>query len=211
MLCLRSMRPARLATATRVPMLSKRSTKRKTKMISKAPTFMAPRRSRWSAVAVMARGSKAMGCQWSWSDDEAEQHGSEHAEQHSGADVEDLEHGDEGESEEGERGGGVVEIAERDGGGGAGDDDAGVAEADEGDEEADAPGDGGMELVRDGGDQALADAGEGEDEEDDAGEEDGAEGGLPRHAHAFDHGVGEVGVESHAGGEREGIVGEAHP
>ena len=46
--------------------------------------------------------------------------------------------------------GGDAEIAESDGGGGAGNDDAGVAEADEGDEEADASADGGVELVRDG-------------------------------------------------------------
>ena len=101
----------------------------------------------------------------------------------------------------------VAEDAEE-GGGDAGDDDAGVAESDEGDEEADASTDGGVELVRDGGDEALADAGEGEGEEDDAGEEDGTEGGLPGDAHAFDDGVGEVGVEAHAGCEGEGVVGE---
>ena len=48
----------------------------------------------------------------------------------------------------------------------------------------------------------------GEDEEDDAGEEDGAEGGLPGDAHALDDGVGEVGVEAHAGREGERVVGE---
>ncbi len=41
-----------------------------------------------------------------------------------------------------------------------------------------------------------------------AGEEDGSEGGLPGDAHAFDDGVGEVGVEAHAGGEGERVVGE---
>ena len=45
-------------------------------------------------------------------------------------------------------------------------------------------------------------------EKDDAGEEDGAEGGLPGDAHAFDDGVGEVGVEAHAGCEGERVVGE---
>ena len=74
-------------------------------------------------------------------------------------------------------------------------------EADEGDEEADASGYCGVELVRDGGDEALADASDGEEEEDDAGEEDGAESGLPGDAHALDDGVGEVGVEAHAGRE----------
>ena len=56
-----------------------------------------------------------------------------------------------------------MQVAERDGGGGAGDDDAGVAQANEGDEEADASGDRRVELVRDGCDQALADASRGEE------------------------------------------------
>ena len=43
-------------------------------------------------------------------------------------------------------------------------------------------------------------------EEGDAGEEDGAERGLPGDAHAFDDGVREVGVEAHAGRERDGIA-----
>ena len=43
-----------LVTATSVPILSKRSTKRNTKMISKAPMCSAPRMSRWNAVALMA-------------------------------------------------------------------------------------------------------------------------------------------------------------
>jgi len=100
-----------------------------------------------------------------------------------------------------------VEVAEGDGGGWAGYDDAGVAEADEGDKEADASADSGVELVRDGGDEALADAGEGEREEDDAGEEDGSEGGGPGDAHAFDDGIGEVGIEAHARCEGEWVVG----
>jgi hypothetical protein len=65
-----------------------------------------------------------------------------------------------------------------------------------------------VELVGDGAEEFLADASEGEQKEDDAGEEDRAEGGLPRDAHAFDDGVGEVGVEAHARGEGEWVVGE---
>ena len=45
-------------------------------------------------------------------------------------------------------------------------------------------------------------------EEDDAGEEDGAERGLPGDVHGLDDGVGEVGVEAHAGREGERVVGE---
>ena len=141
-------------------------------------------------------------------EDHSDEHGAEDADEHRGSDAEDLEDGDEEEAEECEGGGGCADVAEGDYGGGAGDDDAGVAESDEGDEEADASTDGGVELVWDGSYETLAKAGEGEDEEDDSGEEDGAEGRLPGDAHAFDDGVGEVGVKAHAGCEGEGIVGE---
>ena len=97
-----------------------------------------------------------------------------------------------------------VEVAEGHRRGGGGDDDAGVAQTDEGDEEADASGDGGVELVGNGSDELLADASEGEQEEDDSGEEDGSEGGLPGDSHALDDGVGEVGVEAHAGARAKG-------
>ena len=83
-----------------------------------------------------------------------------------------------------------------------------LRKSDEGDVEADASADCGVELMRDGCYEALADAGEGEGEEDDAGEEDGAEGGLPGNAHAEDDGIGEVGVETHAGRQGEWVVGE---
>ena len=119
-----------------------------------------------------------------------------------------MQNGDEEETEDGEYGGRRVEVAEGDSGGGAGDDDAGIAESDEGDEEADASADCGVELIGDGGEEALPDTRVGECKEDDAGEEDGAEGGLPRDVHAFDDGIGEVGVEAHAGRESERVVGE---
>lgn len=99
-----------------------------------------------------------------------------------------------------------MEVAESDSGGGARDDDAGVAESDESDEEADASANCGMELVWDCSDQALADARKGERKEDDSGDEDGAERGLPGDAHTFDDRVGEVGVEAHAWGKREWVV-----
>ena len=101
-----------------------------------------------------------------------------------------------------------VQIAQREGGGGAGDDEAGVEQADEGDKEADSARDRGVQLVGDGGQQALANAAEGEQKEEEAGEKDGAESGLPGDAHALDDGVGEVGVEAHAGSERERVVGQ---
>jgi hypothetical protein len=58
------------------------------------------------------------------------------------------------------------------------------------------------------GDEALTDSREGEEEKNDTGEEDCSEGGLPGNAHAFDDGVGEVGVETHAGREGQRVVGD---
>src|ERR1035438_10787339 len=81
-----------------------------------------------------------------------------------------------------------------------------VAKTDESNEEADAAGGGGVELVRNGVENHLADAGGGKCDEDDAGKEDCTEGGLPGDVHLEADGVGEVGVEAHAGRERDGIT-----
>jgi hypothetical protein len=62
--------------------------------------------------------------------------------------------------------------------------------------------------VRNGAQNHLADAGGGEREKDDSGEKDRAEGGLPGDVHLEADGVGEVGVEAHAGRERDGIAGD---
>jgi hypothetical protein len=60
-------------------------------------------------------------------------------------------------------------------------------------------------------DDLFADLRECEEKEKDAGEEDDAESGLPGNAASDDDGVGEVGVEGHAGGESDRIVGpDAH-
>ena len=97
-----------------------------------------------------------------------------------------------------------VQVAEGDGGGRAGDDDVCVAQTDEGDEKADAACDRCVQLVGNGAEQPLANSAEGEQQEDDAGDEDGSQGRLPGHAHALDHGVGEVGVEAHTGASASG-------
>ena len=104
---------------------------------------------------------------------------------------------------------GVGQVAQRDRGSGIGHDDAGIAEADEGDEEAHARGHGGVKLVWNGGEDQLPYAQQGEHQERNAREKDGAERGLPGHAHAFDYGIGEVGVEAHAGSQRDGVAGQS--
>ncbi len=68
-------------------------------------------------------------------EEDSEECGGEDADQHGCSDAEDLQDRDDQETDEGEDGGGGVKIAEGDGGGGVGDDDACVAESDEGDEE----------------------------------------------------------------------------
>ena len=130
----------------------------------------------------------------------------EHADEDGAAHFSDFERDHEDEAEERERGGGVADVAQADEGGGIADDEARVAKADEGDEEADAAGDGGVELVRNGAQNHLADAGGGEREKDDAGEKHRAERRLPGNVHLEADGVGEVGVEAHAGRERDGIA-----
>ena len=138
----------------------------------------------------------------------SEEHGAEDADEHGGSDTENLQAGDEEQAEEGEGSMRGADVAEGDDGRGAGNDDAGVAESDEGDEEADASSYCGVELMRDSADEALTDAGVGQSEEDNTGEEDGAKSALPWEAHAFDDGIGEVGVEAHTGREGDGIVGK---
>src|ERR1017187_4253115 len=135
--------------------------------------------------------------------------GGEDADQHGGTHPPGQQGGDQQESEQRQSGALIGQVAERDGGGGVRHDDARIAEADEGDEEAHASGHGGVEFVRDGGQDQLAHTEQGEQQKRHTGEKDGAERGLPGHSHAFDHGVGEVGVEAHAGSERDGVAGEA--
>ncbi len=112
-----AMRPARWVTATRVPMLSKRSTKRKTKMISKSADVE-------GAADVEVEGGLrdggegvGLGLPVELMEDEAGEHGAEDADEHGGADLQDLQDGDEEEAEEGEGGLGGAEVAEGDGGG----------------------------------------------------------------------------------------------
>ena len=101
---------------------------------------------------------------------------------------------------------GVADVAESEERVRVADHEACVAEADERDEEADAAGDGGVEFVGDGLENHLANPGGGEREEDDAGEKDRAECCLPWHMELDANGVSEVGVESHAWSQRNGIT-----
>ncbi len=132
----------------------------------------------------------------------------EDADEDGAADFSDFKGDHEDEAEESEAGGGVAQVAEADKGVGIANHEAGVAKADEGDEQADAAGDGGVKLVRDGAENHLPDAGGGERKKDDAGEKDCAQGCLPGDVHLEADGVSEVGVEAHAGGERDGIAGD---
>jgi hypothetical protein len=105
----------------------------------------------------------------------------------------------------------IGDFADADEGGAIGDDDFCVAQPDESDEEADAGGGAVFEGVGDAVDDLFADVGEGENQKEEAGEKDDAERGLPGDTAPEDDGVGEVGVEGHAGGEGDGIVGpQAH-
>jgi len=134
--------------------------------------------------------------------------GGEYAEQDCAANFLHFESNHEDEAEEGEVGGGATQVAETDEGFRIGDDETGVAEADEGDEQADAAGHGRVELMGNGAQNHLADAGGGEGEEDDSRKKNRAQRCLPGDVHLKADGVSEVGVEAHAGGERNGIAGD---
>ncbi len=151
--------------------------------------------------------------------DDAQDPGDEDAQQDVALDVSGHEHGgdDEAPAEEDDADAGRVEGAvghatgereDGDQGGLAGDHEAGALEADDGDEQANARGDGVLEVERDGLEDLVAQAREGYHGKDRALEEDGRERHLPAVAHAQHHGVGEVGVQSHAGNQHEGVIGE---
>lgn len=88
------------------------------------------------------------------------------------------------------------------------DDELGVLQAHKSDKQADAHADSGFEGGGDGVEERLPDVGQGQDDEDDAFRKDGHQGHLPGVAHFQDDGVGEVGIQAHAGGQRKGIVGQ---
>ncbi len=136
-------------------------------------------------------------------DDDADENGA--------ADAAGHQDGDKNESDGGEDYLWIGEFADADKGGRIGDDDFCVAQADEGDEEADAGSGAVLKTIGDSVDDLFADVGEREEQKEQAGEKDDAEGGLPGDAAAENDGVGEVGVERHAGGESDGVVGpKAH-
>jgi len=92
-------------------------------------------------------------------------------------------------------------------GGGMGDDDLGIAETNERDEQANARRRAVLQAVGNAVHNHLADVGEGEQKEEHAGDENHAERRLPWHSTPNDDGVGEVGIQRHAGRQGDGIVG----
>ena len=140
--------------------------------------------------------------------DDSQERGCEDADKHCGTNAHNLQQRDEEEAEDGKSRLRRAQVAERYGCGGAGDDDAGVAESDESNKEADASANSGVEFVGNGCDETLTDAGEGQDKKDNSGEKDGTQSGLPGDVHAFDHGVGEVGIQPHTRSEGQRVVGK---
>ena len=103
------------------------------------------------------------------------------------------------------------ETAEPDQRTGLGHDHAGIDQADKGDEQSHPARHGGEQRSRYRIHDQLAHADQGENEKRNTRQEDAAERGLPGHAHALDHRVREVRIESHSGRKRQGIVGhESH-
>ena len=89
--------------------------------------------------------------------------------------------------------------------------DTGVLQADEGDEQADTHGNASLQGQGNGVENGFTDIGQGQDDEDQTFHEDRQQGDLPAVAEAQHYGVGQVGVQAHAGGQHEGQVGhEGH-
>ena len=80
---------------------------------------------------------------------------------------------------------------------------AGILQADERDEKSDAHGNAALERERNGIENRLADVGQGHGDEDKALDENGQQRNLPAVAIAEDDGIGQIGVQAHAGGEHE--------
>ena len=102
----------------------------------------------------------------------------------------------------------TLEVLVGDEGGIAVDDELGVLQADECHEQADADADSALQRHGDGVEDGLTHVGQAQNDEDDALHKDGHQGQLPAVAHGQDNGVGEVGVQAHAGGQRERVVGQ---
>jgi hypothetical protein len=89
--------------------------------------------------------------------------------------------------------------------------DAGVPQCDQREEQANADRDADPQRLRNAHDDQFAQANDAHQDEQCTGDEDCAQRGLPWHAHAQHHDIGEVGVQTHAGRHRDRVVGvEAH-
>ena len=133
---------------------------------------------------------------------------SENADHHRTGHAASFQGDDDEEAEHGQQRAGRGEVAEADQGGRVVHHQTGFLEGDQGEEQADAGGDGRAQRQRNAVDDPLADTQHRQGEEQGGGNEHRAEGDLPAVAHVQDHGVGEEGVQAHAGGEGDGIVGD---
>ena len=105
----------------------------------------------------------------------------------------------------------ACEMSDAHEGGVVGDDDAGVLKADEGYEESDTGSDGSLQRSGDGVHDERTYLRRGHEDEEDAFYEDGGQRELPRIAHRKADGEDEEGVQTHAGGKSERLLGiESH-
>src|SRR5439155_10999703 len=195
-------KPPSSQTPTKVPTLSKRSTKKKDEDEFAKAEFCGGAEVQLEERAGRVRqGEKMSGPVTNaerntgkGDDDDAEENGAADAARHQG--------GHEDESGGGEKHLGIGSLAKPHKRGGVGDDDLRVTQTDEGDEQADAGGGAVLEAIGDAIDDLFAHFGQREEKKEKAGEKDDAEGGLPGDAAPENAGVSEVGVEGHA--RREG-------
>src|SRR5690606_23745159 len=118
---------------------------------------------------------------------------------------------DDGKTQGRQQRAGLGHITEADQGGGVIHHDTGALQVNQRQEQADAGGDGRAQGQTSAVDQTFADLEDAQYEEQEAADEHGTQGHRPAVAHGTDHGIGEEGVQPHAGRQGERVVGpEAH-
>ena len=131
----------------------------------------------------------------------------ENADEHRARHFQVIKRHDEEEAQPGQQHGDGVHITQRDQSLGRSHHNARVAQADDGQKEPDACRGARPQRLRDAGDEQRAQPQGGDEQEEASRQEHGAQRCLPAVAHGAHHGVGEVGIEAHARGNRDGIVG----
>ena len=199
--------PARCVVAISVPVLSSTSTRKNVSTTVVTPSDSAPAMSSLRKVGASDGGGAMHAVELGQAERQPERGGEQDADQDRARHARAVEPGDDRKPRQASSVAGVADRRASPVSRVAGDQPH-LVQADQAEEQADAGADAEFQRHR----MALTSHSrmpqQADDEEQHAGEEDRAERDLPGDAHALHHGEGEVGVEPHAGRQRERQVGE---